>query len=129
MPRGIPNKKKTEAAEEILEAKFEDEWGETKAPNKDIYNIVDANRLRLKLMDKTLDGTAFDNVTIEGSDVRTISFKGCFMKDSTFKNVNMQGCDMSEAEATGNTFIDCDLRWGKKPEGFEKNNTFINTRL
>jgi len=125
MPRGIPNKKK-ETTKELLEDIVEEL---KKEPVKKVYNIVDANRLRLKLIDKTLDGTAFDSVTIEGSDVRTISFEGCLMKDSTFKNVNMQGCDMSEAEATGNTFIGCDLRWGKKPEGFEENNTFINTRL
>ena len=98
-------------------------------PKKKVYKIQDANRLRLTLEKGTLEDTAFDNVIITGSDIRTVSFKGCRVKDTTFKGVNMQGCNFSESEATGNMFIDCDLRWGQKPEGFEGHNTFINTRL
>ena len=123
MTRGIPKRKRVEAADEILEELYD----KPIVPKR--YKIADANRLRITLEKGTLENTGFDGVTIEGSDVRTVSFKGCCMKDTTFKNVNMQGCDLSETDATGNTFIDCDLRWGKKPEGFEGNNTFINTRL
>jgi len=114
MPRGIPNKKP--------------EPEKVAPPER--YNIKNANRLRLTLEKGSLDATCFDGVTIENTDVRTISFKDCIIKDSTFKNVIMQGCDFSEAlECTGNVFISCDLRWGRKPGGFEKNNQFINTRL
>ena len=121
------NRKRTEAADEILEELFDEVVEEPIVPKR--YKIADANRLRLTLEKGTLENTEFDGVTIEGSDIRTVSFKGCSVKDTTFKNVIMQGCNMSEADATGNTFINCDLRWGLKPEGFEGNNTFINTRL
>lgn len=115
MPRG--NKKKEEV--------------ETIPATHQFYNIADANRLRLRLLEhSTLAGAGFNNVTIDTFDMRTQSFKDCVVKGTTFKNINMQGCDFSGAlECTGNTFIDCDLRWGKKPEGFEANNTFENTRL
>ena len=122
----MARKKKNETKEVVEELVVE---LEEKPKKKEFYNIVNANRLRLRLEKATLDGAGFDGVTIEAYDMRTIPLKGCVIKDSTFKGVNMQGCNMTEAaEIRGNTFIDCDLRWGGKPEGFEGNNTFINTR-
>ena len=94
------------------------------------YKIKDANRLRLRLEEGNLDGAGFDGVEIRQFDMRTASLKGCTMDGATFRHVNMQGCDFSGViKCAGNTFIDCDLRWGKKPVEFEGNNTFINTRL
>ena len=122
----MARKKRTEAAQEILEAKFD----EVEAPSKpEPYKIANANRLRLTLEKGTLENTMFDGVTIENYDVRNVPFKGCVIKGTTFKNIIMQGCNFVGSDATGNTFIDCDLRWGLKPEGFEGNNTFINTRV
>lgn len=130
----MARKKKTEVLkdipEELLEEVFEEVREEIKEVPKSFYKIQNANRLRLRLEAGTLDGAGFEDVTIEKYDMRTVPLAGCVMTGSTFKDVNMQGCNMAETiEVVGNTFIDCDLRWGRKPEGFEGNNTFINTRL
>jgi len=96
----------------------------------ELYAIANSNRLRLRLEKRTLDGACFDSVEIENMDIRTVSFTGCLVKDTIFKNVIFQGCNMSESLGiSGNTFIDCDMRWGRKPAEFEKNNKFVNTRL
>jgi uncharacterized protein YjbI with pentapeptide repeats len=110
-------------------ARKKTETKEVKVQKPARYKIADANRLRLRLLEGTLEGTEFDSVEIENSDVRTKPIKGCKARATTFKNVNMQGCNFEGADFEGNTFIDCDLRWGIKPEGFKENNTFINTRL
>jgi len=140
-------KKRVEAAEEVLEELYDEEIVEKEIVDEEpeaakqkigdaievvpIKNLVNANRLRLRLEEfKSLEGAGFNNVTIDTFDMRTQSLKGCVLKNSIFKNVNMQGCDFSEViECTGNTFINCDMRWGRKPDGFKENNKFENTGL
>lgn len=116
----IELKEEEAALEEVIEEKAEPE----------LYAIANANRLRLRLLDGTLEGACFDSVEIENIDIRTVPFTGCLVKDTVFKNVKMQGCNMGKTlGVSGNTFIDCDMRWGVKPPEFLGNNKFINTRL
>lgn len=120
-------RKKRNAEMEIATPKVSD----TKEVKLTLKPIADSNRLRLYLIDNgKLEGSCFDGVEIADADLRTLSFNGCLVKGSTFKNVNFQGCNLSDSLGIyGNTFIDCDMRWGKKPEEFAGNNKFVNTRL
>ena len=113
-----------EVIEEVAEKVIEEVVFEVET-----YKITDSNRLRLRLAGGTLEDTEFDGAEIDKIDVRATPFANCKARGTTFKNVILQGCNMEGTDFKDNTFIDCDLRWGKKPGGFKENNKFINSRL
>lgn len=121
-----------ELKEEVAEVQsdIEEIIADVKEIEPELYAIANSNRLRIRLEEGTLDGSCFDGVEIENMDVRSVPFTGCLLKDTVFKNVIFQGCNMGKTLGiSGCTFIDCDMRWGVKPPEFETNNKFVNTRL
>ena len=76
-----------------------------------------------------LSNLSFNGIRIENTDMRARSWDGCVIKDCVLESVVMQGCSFPGSDVSGNSFVNCDLRWAVLPGGFKENNEFINTRF
>ncbi len=98
-----------------------------------------AGMTRCTFADVRFDNVRFDGANMESacmvstdpekSSMQGMSFKGAFLKQATFQELDMQGADLSEAEMENSNFMGADLSGANLSRAYAKSAFFKKARL